>query len=330
MVLIESSSIPKFRDLSQAGDDVVALLPQRLLAVFDGATDATGVTVDGDTPGRLAASAAARAVLAMSSARQRVRHTPQELLEVMNRAIADALAEAGAAMLRAGTTVALVEDLGDTLRFLIVGDSGIRLNGIETFRFHKDVDVLYTIGRVAVYRCLQARGLVGDALEAATRQLVFRGLAQPAQDLLDQADIDAILAHVRAACAIRLQGDALALVDEMMLSGIGGGQYRFCNLEGHWLGYGVLDGTQTRGPDVFSFERPRKTVHTIELFTDGYVTCPHGTRVRDWEAEFQRVEQEDPAKTQAYPGVKGSSALYFSDDRSVVTVHCMAPDNNTC
>ena len=328
-MLIESSSIPKFRDLSQSGDDVVALVPQRLYAVFDGATDTVGALVDGDTPGRFAASAAARALIGMASGRERGRCTPQELLRAMNQAIASGLADAGAAQVRAGTTAAVVEDLGDRLRFLIVGDSGIRLNGSETFRFHKDVDVLYTAGRVAVFRRLQARGLSGDALEAATRQLVFKGLAQPGQGLLDAADIDAVLAVARAACAHRLQPDAIGLVDEMMLSGIAGGQYRFCNLDGHSLGYGVLNGNQTRGPDVLSFERPKDAVRTIELFTDGYLTCPQGTRVHDWEAEFRRVEQEDPAKAGTYPGVKGSSSQYFSDDRTVVTVHCIAPDRST-
>ncbi len=328
-MLIESSSIPKFRDLSQAGDDVIALVPQRLYAVFDGATDTVGSLVDGDTPGRFAAAAAARAMIGIASGAERGRLTPQELLQAMNHAIASGLAQAGDAWLRAGTTAAVVEDLGDRLRFLIVGDSGIRLNGNETFRFHNDVDVLYTAGRVAVFRRLQAQGLSGDALEAATRQLVFKGLAQPGQDLLDRQDIETILAMARAACANRLQPDAAGLVDEMMLAGIAGGQYRFCNLAGHSLGYGVLDGTQTRGPDVACFERPKNSVRTIELFTDGYLTCPRGTRLQDWEAEFHRVEQEDPSKAGAYPGVKGSSSQYFSDDRTVVTVHCIAPDKST-
>lgn len=327
-MLIESSSIPKFRDLSQSGDDVVALVPQRLYAVFDGATDAIGTVVDGDTPGRFAASAAARAMVQVVTSDQRGRLSVSELLETMNRAIATGLADAGAGQVRAGSTAALVEDLGDTLRFLIVGDSGIRLNGSETFRFHKDVDLLYTAGRCAVFHRLRALGLSGDKLEASTRQLVFRGLAQPGQALLGAADIEAILREARAACAGRLQADALALVDEMMLSGIGGGQYRFSNLAGHSLGYGVLDGTRTQGPDVVSFTRPKAQVRSIELFTDGYLTCPAGTRVQDWEAEFARVEAEDPSKAGAYAGVKGSSSQYFSDDRTVVTVHCMAPDSS--
>lgn len=328
-MLIEASSIPKFRDLSQPGDDVIALVPQRLIAVFDGATDTVGTLVDGQTPGRFAASAAAGAMVQVTTGAQRGRLGPEELLAAMNQAIARGLAQAGAGRVRAGTTAAVVEDLGDTLRFLIVGDSGIRLNGSETFRFHKDVDVLYTAGRVAVFRRLQARGLNGDALEAATRQLVFRGLGQAGQSLLDADDIAQVLAQTRAACSGRLQPDALVLVEEMMQSGIAGGQYRFGNLAGHSLGYGVLDGTETRGPDVACFTRPRASVRSIELFTDGYLTCPAGTRLQDWEAEFARVEALDPAKSGAFPGVKGSTSAFFSDDRTVVAAHCIAPDSST-
>lgn len=328
-MLIESSSIPKFRDLSQSGDDVVALVPQRLYAVFDGATDPVGTHVDGETPGRFAASQAAREMVRIAGGPQRGRLSADQLLAAMNQAIATGLTDAGAAHVRAGSTAAIVEDLGDALRFLIVGDSGIRLNGWETFRFAKDVDVLYTLGRVAVFRRLQVLGLCGDELESATRQLVFKGLDQPGQEFLTKQDIEAVLQTAQADCATRLQVDALVMVPEMLRSGIQGGQYRFGNMAGHSLGYAVLNGTQTRGPDVLSFTRPKSGVQSFELFTDGYLTCPAGTRVRDWEAEFARVEDADPAKVGSHPGVKGSSSRYFSDDRTVLTVHCISPDNNT-
>ncbi len=123
---------------------------------------------------------------------------------------------------------------------------------------------------------------------------------------------------------------ACAVMNSRLLrAGIEGAQYRFCNLPGHSLGYGVLDGKHTLGPDVLCFTRPRSGVQSIELFTDGYLTCPRGTRVVDWEAEFARVEAQDPEKVQHHPGVKGSSSRYFSDDRTVVTVHGLAPDHNT-
>ena len=99
-----------------------------------------------------------------------------------------------------------------------------------------------------------------------------------------------------------------------------GGQYSYCNRAGHSLGYAVLDGTHTQGPDVLSLSRRKCEVHSIELFTDGYMSCPVGTSVRDWEDEFFRVEAQDFHKCGAFAGVKGSTSTQFSDDRTVLTV----------
>lgn len=320
-MLIESLSVPKVRDLSQSGDDVLVVVPQRLYAVFDGATDPIGTPVDGSTPGRFAASQAARAMVQCATGPQRGKLSAAQWMEAMNQAIAQGLADAGAAGVRASSTAAIAEDAGDSWRFLIVGDSGIRLNGTELHHYTKDVDLLYAAGRLAIRRRLQALGHAGDALEASTRKLVFSGLGQPGQSLLSPTDVQGVLAQAVQDCTGRLQADAIGLVPQMLMAGIGGAQARYSNLAGHSLGYGSLDGGTTLGPDVVAFTRPKSEVHSIELFTDGYVGIPAGTRVRDWEAEFERVEQEDFHKTTAHPGVKGSSAVYFTDDRTVLTLH---------
>jgi len=318
---IESCTTPKYRDLSQPGDDVLVVLPQCLYAVFDGATDTAGVSVQGESPGRLAARQAALAMVRYASAPGQGLATASDLMLAMNQSIASGLAAAGAGPVRAGTTAAIVEDAGDSLRFLMVGDSGIRINGTELLRMHKDIDLIFTAGRCAVFRLLQARGWVGDALEQQTRQLVFKGLVQADPALLSAPDVAQLLALAQAACAPRLQPDAIAQVSQLLLAGIAGGQYGYCNRLGHSLGYAVLDGTHTQGPDVLSLSRRKSEVHSIELFTDGYLSCPVGTSVRDWEDEFFRVEAEDFHKCGAFAGVKGSTSTQFSDDRSVLTVH---------
>ncbi|MCX7235030.1 MAG: hypothetical protein NTY26_16810, partial [Burkholderiales bacterium] len=184
---IESCSTPKCRDLSQPGDDILVVLPQCLYAVFDGATDTSGVVVQGESPGRMAARQAAMAMVRYASPPDHALGSAQDLMRAMNQSIASGLTAAGAGPVRAGTTVAMVEDAGDSLRFLIVGDSGIRINGTELLRINKDIDLIYTAGRVALLRQLQARGLVGDALEQQTRQLVFKGLTACDPKLLAQA-----------------------------------------------------------------------------------------------------------------------------------------------
>ena len=319
-MLIESSSIPKYRDLSQPGDDIFTVVPQRLYAVFDGATDTVGAMIQGETPGRFAASRAALAMVECATGSRRGKLTADQWLAAMNHSIASGLKEAGAQSVRAGTTAAVVEDTGDTFRFLIVGDSAIRINGTELIRLTKDIDLIYAAGRIALFRHLLIQGMSGDAVEKVARQLIFKGLNQPDQTYLSKQDIASIVETARKECQHRLKPDAHDVVERSLLAGIAGGQYGFCNLAGHSLGYAVLNGGQTQGPDVMSLTRPKSGIHSIELFTDGYMTCPQGTRVRDWEDEFFRVEAEDFSKIGAYPGVKGSSSQFFSDDRTVLVI----------
>lgn len=210
---LTACSVPKFKDHAGEGDDVLLVVPQRLYAVFDGATDAFGTPVGGSTPGRFAASraaqAAARSVLASEAPPGSLEGWAQALVEAMNAAIASGLAAAGAAGVQASSTVALAADCGDHWRFLIVGDSGIRVNGSVLHRHTKDVDLLYTAGRGAVFRRLRSLGLDGDALEAAARRLVFRGLRHGAEHGLSVEDVAQVVAAARRACAGRLQPDAM-------------------------------------------------------------------------------------------------------------------------
>jgi hypothetical protein len=326
-VRITSFSAPKFKDHAGEGDDVLLVVPQRVYAVFDGATDATGTQVGHSTPGRFAASraaqAAARMVLQGVAMELPVADWVAAMTADMNAAIASGLAAAGAAGIRASSTVALAADAGDHWRFLIVGDSGIRLNGSELHRYLKDVDVLYTLGRGAVRQRLQAKGLEGDVLEATTRKLVFRGLREAAPYGLLAHDVAQIVAATRRDSAGRLQPDAMAAIEDMLMAGISGGQYPHCNRPGHSLGYASLDGTHTQGPDVVGFSRQKSDVRSIEFFTDGYLALPVGTDAQAWEHAFARVEAEDFHKTGAWAGVKGSSSTYHSDDRTVLCLEAL-------
>ena len=100
---IESCTTPKYRDLSQPGDDILVVLPQCLYAVFDGATDTAGVMVQGESPGRLAARQAALAMVRYASAPDHVQASAHELMQAMNQSIARGLAAAGAGSVRAAS-----------------------------------------------------------------------------------------------------------------------------------------------------------------------------------------------------------------------------------
>lgn len=320
---LEMINVSKWRDGLRPGDDVVLALPDRLFAVFDGATDASGAGLGGTSPGRFAATRAAAAMTSLLG--EGMGTDPERWLRAMNDAIASGLRAIGAAHVRASSTaaIALVDDA--SIQLLVVGDSGIRINGNEVLQLPKDVDALFTEVRLAIRRLLVRRGLEGDALEETTRRLVFLGL-DGARDVVREvsllpAEVEAMTAEAVSACGAVLQPDAIATIPEMFRRGIAGGQAPFANRTGHSLGYSSLDGTVTRGPHVCHRVLPRAAVRSLEIYTDGYTSCPAGgITVRDWEENFAADEAADPAKTGRFAGVKGSTATHLSDDRSVVVI----------
>jgi len=83
----------------------------------------------------------------------------------------------------------------------------------------------------------------------------------------------------------------------------------------------VLDGFDIPISLVHVVERPRASLQSIELFTDGYFKPGATPDVAAWEAAFAEVEALDPEKIGAYPSVKGSAGRIRTDDRTVVIVH---------
>ena len=246
---------------------------------------------------------------------------PQVWLADMNAAIRDGLHNLGVPQARVSTTAAMAIPIGSNVHFLMVGDSGLRINGFDITYMTKDVDRLFTQVRLETRQVLRAQGLQGDTLESATRELVFKGLDPSRQATVLPSKVLEILAQVSAACQGKLMPDAMDCLPDMVSRGISGGQYQFANQSGHSLAYASVDGSQTRGKDLRYFSRPMADVKSIELFTDGYMSCPQsGVSVMDWEANFAQDEAQDPEKIGRYAGVKGSTEAYFSDDRTVLSL----------
>lgn len=321
MKRIDCLSVPKSRDLKDPGDDVVSVLPDKFYGVFDGATDTTGTFRGPCSPGRFAATSAAQAMLRQILQAQGPVADPQVWLAAMNAAIRDGLLNLGVPQARVSTTAAMAIPIGSDMHFLMVGDSGLRINGHDITHMTKDVDRLFTQVRLATRQVLRAQGLQGDALETATRELVFKGLHPSRQSVLSRAQVEQIVDQVSMACQGQLMPDAMDCLADMVSRGISGGQYQYANQLGHSLGYASVDGSQTRGKDLRYFSRPVADVQSIELFTDGYMSCPQGgVSVMDWEANFAKDEAQDPEKIGRYAGVKGSTQAYFSDDRTVLSL----------
>lgn len=66
------------------------------------------------------------------------------------------------------------------------------------------------------------------------------------------------------------------------------------------------------------FERDKRDITSIEIFSDGYPSLPAVPSVAAWEAAFRSAETEDFSKIGRYAAVKGSTTTQFHDDRSVV------------
>lgn len=318
---IDCLSVSKYTTPGKAGDDIPVVVPGRCYAVFDGATDVNGTTIAGVGSGRFAALQASAALIDTLASHRPGTRTPEELVAILNArlgAALDAESQARGRPISAATTMALVEEIGDSLRFTLVGDSGIRVNGTETFQSLKPIDDIMSAGRVALYHHLRRRGHSEAELEPDSRRGVFHGFDEAVPALMSADEAADVVAEARRMLTGRLDDALLDFVEPMLRAGIAKGQYRFANQAGHPLGYAVIDGTVSRGFGLISFERPRHSVRCVEIFSDGYLEPPTGTALADWEAAAARIEREDPTKTVSHWGVKGSAPEQLFDDRTVI------------
>jgi len=320
---IDCLSVSKYTTPGKAGDDVPVVVPGRCYAVFDGATDVNGALIAGVGSGRFAALQASAALIDTLVEHAPGTRTPEELVAILNARLGAALEKESRARgqrISAATTMALVEEIGDTLRFTLVGDSGIRINGEEIFQSLKPIDDIMSAGRVALYHHLRRRGAPDAALEPDSRRGVFHGFDEAIPTLISADEATDVVAEARRMLAGRIDDALLAFIEPMLRAGIARGQYGYANDADHPLGYAVIDGTVSRGFGLISFERPRRSVRCMEIFSDGYLELPKGTALADWEAVAARIEREDPTKTLTHWGVKGSNPEQLFDDRTVIIV----------
>ena len=85
--------------------------------------------------------------------------------------------------------------------------------------------------------------------------------------------------------------------------------------------YSVVDGFEIPPKLVGVVDRPRESLQTIELYTDGYFKPASEPSVASWESAFEEVERVDSEKVGEYMSVKGSSERMRTDDRTIVIAH---------
>jgi len=316
---LEAISISKVKSGQALPDDVMVFEDGRLYGVFDGATSFNGKLINGLSPGRFAAWQCAK--FAQSYVQTVI---PQEfnahhLLHRMSVQLAHDLYANACATGDAATTAALALDDGDKLQFLLVGDSGVRINGVEVIQMHKPIDHIFTAARVILMKnALQKKRDEEDwiALELQTRRSIAHGLIH----VLNKTELDNLVDELTQALRGELPVDAHREIHALLAAGIGLGQPPYMNEKKHCLGFGVLNGDEVQGPDVFIFDRPRSSIHTLEFFTDGYMAPGAETKVKSWEQKWAEIESQDPYKTGSHPHIKCSTVDEYWDDRTVLIV----------
>jgi hypothetical protein len=316
---LEAISISKVKSGQALPDDVMVFEDGRLYGVFDGATSFNGKLINGLSPGRFAAWQCAKFAQAYVQTLIPQEFNAHHLLGRMSMQLAHDLHANACSMGDAATTAALALDDGDKLQFLLVGDSGVRINGVEVIQMHKPIDRIFTAARVILMKnALQKKRDEEDwiALELQTRSSIAGGLIH----VFNNTELDNLVDEVSQALRGELPVDAYREIHALLAAGIGLGQPPYMNEKKHCLGFGVLNGDEVQGPDVFIFDRPRSSIHTLEFFTDGYMAPGTETKVKSWEQKWAEIESQDPYKMGSHPHIKCSTVDEYWDDRTVLIV----------
>jgi hypothetical protein len=328
-MLIEAFSEAKDPSAPHTNEDRLVILPDRAYAVIDGVTDRLGTRYDGMLSGQYAAFIVKGALEHMLSAPA----SPKEGLDVV-RALTTKIEDAykthdifEAAQsdwnVRLSAALALVLVQDETLDVVLVGDSGVRINGSHTVRVEKDLDLITAILRRQAWPVIGQKISDPEKHEQMSRRVTWHGTRQPLEavaDVLDAADMSLIEERAIAANLEALPHVPRTDIENLVQGGIVNAQGGYQNNASLLLGYPCLDGF-TVPEHLIRIERlPRSEVETIEIFSDGYFKPGDGFGVAAWEQAFAEAEREDPAKVLLYASPKGSTASAWADDRTYLGV----------
>ncbi len=332
---IEAFSEAKRPNHPERNEDTFVVIPGRAYAVIDGATDRSGLLYDGGvTSGWLASAAVAASLHAVFGMTRPRPFDPAAVIAAATTAIAGEYRRLG--MLddatrepnrRFSATLALAVPEGDALHLLLVGDSGIRINGTALHQDGMLLDAIVASLRVGVYRTLEAAGVAQTEVARTAAIVTSHGTRHSAEQVAPALSAED-LAAIEAAVVAQYRGSHPAIPAEavraLVQGGILLGQPPHRNNAASPLGYSCLDGFGVAEALTRHVRLLRDEVHSIELFTDGYFLPGDAVGVASWEAMFARIEREDPEKTGRFASVKGSGADgSWTDDRTYV---CVIPD----
>jgi hypothetical protein len=327
---IEAFSEGKDLDAPDANEDQLLILPNRGYAVIDGVTDRTGHRYDGMLAGKVAGRIVQAAVTGLLLDPPPADRLAEALVDRVSAAILAAYERHGILDIaradrtrRFGATLALAVDYGDSFRFVLIGDSGLRLDGAETIVNDTGLDLVNAGLRQEAYRVVAAAGGSPEDQARVGRACAFEGAAElkPAmRPWLDEAGLRAFRQRCLELARERLPQVPLADLAALVDGGILRGQPHFQNTTRGPLAYAVLDGFEVPMQLVRTIDRSKAGLATFELFSDGYFAAGAEPSVVAWEAAFAEVERQDPLKIDRWPSVKGTIGRVRADDRTVLVV----------
>jgi len=328
-MLIEAFSVAKDPSAPHANEDQLVILPGRAYAVIDGVTDRHGSRYDGMLSGQYAAVIVKRALEHMLSARD----APLDgiaIVRALTAAIADAYKGHSIAErvesernLRFSAALALVLVQAETVDVILVGDSGVRINGELTFRVEKDLDLITSILRQQAWPIIGRKTSDPEKQEQLSRRVTWHGTRQPLDAVADTLDADDLTRIESCAIAANLEAlphVARADIENLVRGGIVNAQGGYQNNASLQLGYPCIDGFEVPQHMIKIERLPRSEVQTVEIYSDGYFKPGEAFGVAAWEKAFAEAERDDPAKVLLYPSPKGSTSSLWADDRTYLGV----------
>jgi serine/threonine protein phosphatase PrpC len=328
-MLIEAFSLAKDPSAPHTNEDQLVILPGRAYAVIDGVTDRHGTRYGGMLSGQYAAVTVKRALEHMLSAPE----APTDgvaIVRALTASIADAYRAHGMmekaraeSNVRFSAALALVLVQPDIVDVILVGDSGVRINGERIIRVEKDLDLITSLLRREAWPVIGRKTSDPEKQEQMSRRITWHGTRQPIEavaDTLDADDVALIESRAIAANLETLPHVPRDDIENLVQGGIVNAQGGYQNNATLQLGYPCLDGFEV--PEhMIRIERFRRSdIETVEIYSDGYFKAGDGFGVTAWERAFAEAEREDPAKVLLYPSPKGSTASLWADDRTYLGV----------
>ena len=310
----EMFSEAKDPERPEANEDRFLILPGRAYAVIDGVTDKTGQFYEGSTGGQIAGRIVEDAIREACAEREPDEIEAEWLLERIGEKFSDTFDRLGicgdaepfgAAQFAAQLVLALIGT--ERVRFLLIGDCGLRLNGSEVIQTSFAMDSVGKVIRRIVWNHLIRNGADRKTANDLARAYTVAGLRTVLPNsggLVTPEDLVGIRNAVSADLAADLPEVSVTDIEEAVAGGMAT-QHRYANRV-HPLGFSTINGRPVPRSMIVLIDRKLSEIETIELFSDGYFGFPEGTRVADWEDWIARVEEEDPEKLARFSSTKGS------------------------